>query len=235
MSGAREIRVVEDVAASAAELIAARVRAGGRIALSGGSTPRAAHLRVAALELDWSRTELWFGDERAVAPDHEHSNYAMAKASLLDRIAGAQPEVHRIRGELGHERAAASYAEELADAFGGAPPAMDLLLLGLGPDAHCASLFPGDAALGERERLAVGVATPGMAPLVSRVTVTLPVVNAAREVVFLISGADKAEAVARAFGGAPDPDAPASLVRPRPGSLTVLLDAPAAAELGERR
>jgi len=236
MGGDRQITVVEDVAGAAADRIAATVRAGGHIALSGGSTPRAAHERVSQLDLDWTRTSLWFGDERAVPPDHEHSNYAMAKASLLDRIEGAPPDVHRIRGELGHEEAADAYDAELREVFGdSAPPAMDLLLLGLGPDAHCASLFPGDDALGERERWAVGVQTPGMAPLVSRVTVTLPVLNAAREVIFLISGEDKAEAVARAFGDAPGPDAPASLVRPEPGRLTVLLDPPAAARLGDAR
>jgi 6-phosphogluconolactonase len=231
-----EITVVEDVAGAAADRIAETVRAGGHIALSGGSTPRAAHERVSRFDLDWTRTCLWFGDERAVPPDHEHSNYAMAKASLLDRIEGPQPEVHRIQGELGHEAAADAYDAELRAAFGDAgAPAMDLLLLGLGPDAHCASLFPGDDALGERERLAVGVETPGMPPLVSRVTVTLPVLNAAREVIFLISGTDKAEAAARAFGDAPGPDAPASLVRPEPGRLTVLLDSPAAARLGGAR
>jgi len=110
-------------------------------------------------------------------------------------------------------------------------PRLDLILLGLGPDAHTASLFPGDAALGERERVAVGVATPGMAPLVSRVTVTLPLVNAAREVVFLVSGEDKAEAVARAFSGAEDPSAPASLVRPDSGTLALLADAAASSML----
>lgn len=228
------ITVVEDVAGAAAERIADAVRAGGHIALSGGSTPRAAHERVAKLDLDWTQTSLWFGDERAVPPDHEHSNYAMAKASLLDRIGGPPPRVHRIQGELGHERAADAYDAELREASDGErPPSIDLLLLGLGPDAHCASLFPGDRALGERERWVVGVDTPGMPPLVSRVTVTLPVLNAARDVVFLISGEDKAEAVARAFGDAPGPDAPASLVRPQPGRLTVLLDAPAAARLGD--
>lgn len=227
-----EIRIVGDVAGAAAERIAAAVRAGGHIALSGGSTPRAAHERVADIDLDWSRVELWFGDERAVPADHEHSNYAMAKASLLDRIDGPPPVLHRIPGELGHEGAARVYEQELHDAFGGDPlPQLDLVLLGLGPDAHCASLFPGDAALGERRRWVVDVETPGMPPFVSRVTVTLPVLNAARDVVFLISGADKAEAVARAFGDAPGPDAPASLVRPGDGRLTVLLDPAAAARL----
>ena len=140
--------------------------------------------------------------------------------------------MHRIQGELGFEAAALAYEQELREAFGDGPPELDLLLLGLGPDAHTASLFPGDAALGERGRWAVGVETPGMAPLVSRVTLTLPVLNAAREVMFLISGEDKAEAVARAFGDAPGPDAPASLVRPGDGLLTLLMDSSAASRLG---
>lgn len=229
------IEVVEDVASAAARRIAERVRAGGHIALSGGSTPRAAHERVAAeRNLDWSSTTLWFGDERIVAADHEHSNYAMARASLLDRIEGSQPTVHRVEGERTAGEAAERYEALLREAFGAGPPRMDLLLLGLGPDAHCASLFPGDAALGERDRWVVGVETPGMPPLVPRATFTLPVLDAANEVVFLISGADKAEAAARAFGGAPDPDAPASLVAPDPGRLVVLIDPPAASRLQDR-
>ena len=134
------------------------------------------------------------------------------------------------RASCGYEAAADAYQAELDAAFVHTPR-FDLILLGLGPDAHTASLFPGDDALGERERLAVGVETPGMPPLVSRVTLTLPVLNAGKEVVFLISGEDKAEAVARAFGDAPGPDAPASLVRPD-GGLTLLIDPPAAARLG---
>jgi 6-phosphogluconolactonase len=228
----REIVIVESVAAAAAERIAARVRAGGSIALSGGSTPRAAHEKVADMGLDWSRTALWFGDDRAVAPDHEHSNYRMAKESLLDHIEGPAPEVHRIRGELGADEAAEQYEAELRDAFPESPPALDLLLLGMGPDGHTASLFPGDAALNERERLAVGVPVPGMAPLVPRVTLTLPVLDAAHEVVFLISGEDKAEAAARAFADAPSPETPSSLISAEHGTLTVLLDEPAAARLG---
>lgn len=231
---AAAITVVDDVAGAAAQRIAAVVRDGGHIAVAGGSTPRAAHERVAGEELDWSHTHLWFGDDRAVGPEHEHSNYLMVRQSLLDRIRGPQPEVHRMEGELGHEAAAARYERELSTAFGaGEPPRLDLVLLGLGPDAHTASLFGGDAALGERRRLAVGVDTPGMAPLVSRVTLTLPVLNAAREVVFLISGEEKAQAVARAFHQPADPSAPASLVRPASGALTVLLD-PAAADGLER-
>ena len=102
------------------------------------------------------------------------------------------------------------------------------MIVGLGPDAHICSLFPGDDALGERERRAVGVETPGMAPLVSRITLTLPVVDAARQIVFLVTGEGKADAVARAFLGRPDPRAPGSLVD---APVTVLLDEAAAARL----
>ena len=215
--------VTEDVAGAAAERVAAVVRAGGHIALAGGSTPRKAYEKLADLGLEWDGVDLWLGDDRAVPPDHEHSNYRMVRESL-----GDVGTMHRIQGELGYEAAADAYEAELRST---GPDAFDLILLGIGPDAHTASLFPGDDALGERERMAVGVETPGMAPLVSRVTLTLPVLNAGKEVVFLIAGEDKADAVARAFGDAPGPDAPASLVRPESG-LTLLLDPPAAARLG---
>ena len=231
----REIAVVDDPAATAAERIAATVARGGQIVLAGGSTPRRAYERLAEMDLDWSAAELWLGDERCVSPDHEHSNYRMVVEELVDRVPPQRrPVVHRIPGELGPHAAADAFEDELRAAFGADAelPAFDLVLLGIGPDAHTASLFPGDPALGERRRWAVGVETPGMAPLVSRVTLTLPVLNAARGVLFLISGADKAEAVARAFGDAPGPDAPASLVRPERGALTVLLDGPAATRLG---
>jgi len=226
-----ELVVTDDPAGAAAERLAAA--AGGQVALAGGSTPKAAYERVAGMGVDWSDTGFWFGDDRAVAPDHEHSNYRMAREALLDRIEPAA--VHRIKGELGHEQAAIDYEGELRGAFGEGVPALDLILLGLGPDSHTASLFPNDPALGERERLAVGVETPGMAPLVSRVTLTLPVLNAGREVLFLVAGEDKADAVARAFSGAPDPGAPASLVSPEQGALGVLLDPAAAARLEAAR
>lgn len=220
--------VVEDPAGLAAERLVEAAARGGHVALAGGSTPRAAYEHAARGGVDWSGATLWFGDERCVGPDHEHSNYAMVKRALLDQV-GVGPDVKRIEGERGPNEAASAYEQELRAVFGERVPRLDLVLLGLGPDAHTASLFGGDAALGERERLAVGVQTPGMAPLVSRVTLTLPVVNAAREVVFLIAGEDKAQAVARAFDRPPDPSAPASLVRPVSGALTLLLD-PAAAE-----
>jgi len=231
----REIAIVADPAAAAAERIAAVVRRGGQIALAGGSTPRRAYELLADMDLDWSETELWLGDDRCVAADHEHSNYKMVSEELVDRLpADRRPRAwHRIRGELGPHDAADVFEQELRATFGEAAdmPVFDLILLGIGPDAHTASLFPDDAALAERRRWAVGVETPGMAPLVPRVTLTLPVLDAAREIVFLISGADKADAVARAFGDAPGLDAPSSLVNPADGALTVLLDEPAAARL----
>jgi 6-phosphogluconolactonase len=131
-----------------------------------------------------------------------------------------------MRGELGPEDGAAAYEHELGEL---GPGALDLILLGVGPDAHICSLFPGDDALGERERLVVGVETPGMAPLVARITLTLPSVNASRRIVFLVTGEDKADAVARVFSGRRDPAAPGSLVEG--GDVVALLDHAAAARL----
>jgi len=224
-----ELQVVEDPAAAAAAAAERLAGANGHLVLTGGSTPRAAYERVAGERSDWSGVDLWFTDERCVPPDHEHSNYRMVKEALLDRAEGAV--VHRMEGERGPAEGAAAYERELEGVFGEALPAFDLMLVGLGPDAHVCSLFPGDDALGERERRVVGVETPGMAPLVARITLTLPVLNAARELLFLVTGEDKAQAVARAFAGPPDPRAPGSLVRPEQGTVTVLLDAAAASLL----
>jgi 6-phosphogluconolactonase len=215
-----DIRVLDDPAQAAAELLTA---ASGHVALTGGSTPKAAYERTAGMREDWSGVDLWFTDERCVPPDHEHSNFGMVERSLLSRIEGAT--VHRMRGELGPEDGATAYENELGE-FG--PLALDLILLGVGPDAHICSLFPGDDALGERDRRAVGVETPGMAPLVPRITLTLPVVNTSGQIVFLVTGEDKAEAVRRVFAGPPDPDAPGSLVE---GNVVALLDPAAGARL----
>jgi 6-phosphogluconolactonase len=224
------IEVTGDPSAAVAERIAQAAADGRHIVLTGGSTPKAAYEKARDLGPDWSRATFWFGDERCVPPEHEQSNFGMADKALLAHIEPAA--VHRMKGELGPHEGAADYEQQLRAEFGEAMPELDLLLLGLGPDAHCASLFPGDAALGERERLVVGVEVPGMAPLVPRISFTLPLLNAAREVVFLVSGEEKAEAVARAFGGLrPGPDAPSSLVRPASGELTVVLDQAAAAHL----
>jgi 6-phosphogluconolactonase len=223
-----EIVVTDDPAGAAVDRLLAVVERGGHIALSGGSTPRRAYEQAAAAREDWGGATLWFGDDRCVAPEHEHSNYRMVKEALLDRLA-VTPHVQRILGEDDPVRAGELYDAALRADLPGA--VLDLALMGLGPDGHTASLFPGKPAVGERERLAVGVPEAGMEPYVPRVTMTLPVFNAAREVVFLVAGADKADAVVRAFGGDPDPATPASLVAPQSGSLTVLLDPPAAAKL----
>lgn len=215
-----DLQVIDDPAEAAAEVLA---EASGHVVLTGGSTPRRAYERAAELRPDWSRVDVWFSDERCVPPDNEHSNFGMVSAALLERVDGVG--VHRMQGELGPHDGAAAYERELDDA---GPEAFDLMMLGLGPDAHICSLFPGDDALGERERRVVGVDMAGMAPLVPRITLTLPVVNATRQIVFLITGTDKAEAVSRAFAGRPDPRAPGSLVD---GNVRVLMDAAAAAKL----
>jgi 6-phosphogluconolactonase len=226
-----DTRVLDDPAEAAAGMIAEVAGAGGHIALAGGSTPRAAYERVAAMDVEWSRATLWFGDERCVPPEDERSNYGMVRAALLDRIAGESPVVHRMEGERGPHEAADAYEHLLRETFSHSGPQLDLVLLGLGPDAHCASLFPGQPTLDERERWAIGVDESGMQPYVPRVTLTLPALNAARDVVFLIAGADKADAVRRAFVEEPSREAPASLVAPVSGKLTLLLDAAAAAGL----
>jgi 6-phosphogluconolactonase len=220
-------RVLENPSEVAAERIATVAAAGGHVALTGGSTPRQAYEQAASMEVDWSGCTFWFGDERCVPPDDERSNYGMAHAALLSRITDRPPVVRRMEGELGPHAGAEQYERTLRETFGDELPALDLVLLGLGQDAHCASLFPNHEALNESRRLATGVEQPGLAPFVSRITLTLPVLNAAREVVFLVTGADKAEAVQRAFGRAPDPSAPASLVAPA-GNLVLLADAAAA-------
>jgi 6-phosphogluconolactonase len=217
---AADFQVLDDPAGAAADLL---VETGGQLCITGGSTPRTAYERAAAAREDWSGREIWFTDERCVPPDHEQSNYKMAKGALLDHVTG--PIVHRMKGELGPHEGAADYEREYEAA---GEPVFDLILLGIGPDAHTCSLFPGDAALGEREHTVVGVETPGMAPLVPRITFTLLVVNGSARIVFLVTGDDKADAVARAFSGARDPAAPASLVE---GEVTVLLDEGAAARL----
>jgi 6-phosphogluconolactonase len=218
------IHVVEDPARLATGWLVHIASAPGHIALSGGSTVGRVYELAAALHPEWQPdTHVWFGDDRAVPPDDERSNYRLAKETLLDRLA-AQPQVHRVQGELGAEAAAALYDEELRGVT------LDLALNGIGPDGHTASLFPGSPALDERERRAVA-AEPGLDPFVPRVTMTMPVFGAAKLLVYLVTGEEKAEAVARAFEGEPTPDAPGSLVRPHSGELIALLDPAAASRL----
>ncbi len=225
----RQISVVEDPGAAVAERLTAVAEQGGQIVLTGGSTPRDAYALAAQEDADWSGATVWFSDERCVPPEDGDSNFGMADRALLSRLS-RPPRVMRIEGELGHEAAAGAYEALLREHFG-SDPRFDLILLGMGPDAHVASLFPGKPELEETRRLAVGVPLAGMPPQVPRVTLTLPVLNRAHEVDFLVAGAGKAQAVARGFGDPPDPDAPAARVRPDDGSLYVFVDEAAAAAL----
>jgi 6-phosphogluconolactonase len=204
--------VVDDVAQVVAELLVEHAARGEHIALTGGSTPKVAYEKAAALGGDWSRSVLWFGDDRAVPPDDPNSNYGMAKAALLDKV---DARVERIEGELGPYEAAARYDARLTEHFGDEPfPSLDLVLLGLGPDAHCGSLFPNRDEWRITDRRVVAVPEAGLEPWVPRVSMTIPMFNAAREVVFLVTGESKREAVEKAFCGEPRDDAPASHVRP---------------------
>jgi 6-phosphogluconolactonase len=225
----RQITVVEDPGAAVAERLTAAAVQGANIVLTGGSTPRGAYAIAAEQDADWSDATVWFSDERCVPPDHPDSNFAMAQGALLSRLTNP-PRVMRMEGELGHDAAAGAYESLLREHLGN-DPRFDLVLLGMGPDAHVASLFPGKPEIEEARRLAVGVPLAGMEPQVPRVTLTLPVLNRARVVDFLVAGADKAPAIARAFGDPPDPEAPAARVRPEDGSIFVFVDEAAAANL----
>ena len=227
-----EIRVVEDPAAPVASMLVETAARGGQIVLTGGSTPKRAYETAARAGEDWSRATVWFSDERCVPPTSGLSNFALADAALLGRLdRSVRPQVVRMEGELGPDAGAASYEAAVRERVGG-DPRWDLVLLGLGPDAHCASLFPGKPEVAERARLVVGVPLAGMEPQVPRISLTLPALNAARMVVFLVTGADKAQAMRRAFGDPPERSSPAAHVRPPAGELLVLCDPPAAKELG---
>jgi 6-phosphogluconolactonase len=226
VSGDVELVVVEDaneVAAAVAERLARAAREGGHIALTGGKTPELAYEEAAKREPDWSRSEIWWSDERCVPPDDDLSNFALAKCTLLDRLERGPRAVHRIKGELGKEEAAADYERELDDTV------FDLELLGIGKDGHVASLFPNAPTLRQHRR--VLPAEPGLEPFVDRVTLSIPALNSARAIVFAVSGAEKAEAARRAFASEPGPETPASLVRAPSGRTTAILDRAAAAKL----
>jgi 6-phosphogluconolactonase len=221
-----ELVVVEDekeAAAVAAERLVRAAREGGNVVLTGGRSPAEAYKEAAKREPDWSRVELWWSDERCVPPDHELSNYGLAKRTLIDRLERAPASMHRIGGELGKKEAAAEYDREVDDEL------LDLLLLGIGPDGHVASLFPNAPTLEARARVVPAEAQ--LEPFVDRVTMTLPTLEAGREIVFLVTGASKADAARRAFAQEPSPETPASLVRARTGNTTAILDRAAAAKL----
>jgi 6-phosphogluconolactonase len=229
-----EIEVVDDPGRACSAMLVGVAAGGGQIVLTGGSTPRAAYgefvQAVRAVGIDISRSTMWFGDERCVPPDDERSNYGMAKAAIFDPLGDLpRPTVHRMKGELGPDAGAEDYERQLREA---GSPRFDLMLLGIGSDGHCASLFPDQESLRERSRLVVGVEQAGLEPFVPRITMTLRRLTNAHQVVFLATGESKAEPVAAAFGpGArPDPHVPSSLLPPLANEVKVLLD-PAAAKL----
>ena len=215
----------EEAARLVAERLAEQAREGGRIVLTGGSTPRRAYEMAAELEPDWSGVELWWGDERCVPPDDERSNYGMAKRALLDRLEGEPAAVHRMQGELGRDAGVAEYKHELADVG-----TFDLVLLGLGPDGHIASLFPGFPTLDVTGRDVIG-SEAGHEPFVDRISMTLPRLCATEELLFLVAGEDKAEAAALALAGPPSHQTPGSLARSAEGATRAVLDRAAASKL----
>ncbi len=217
-----ELTVVDDAEAAArtcAERVAEAIdaaraaRGAAHLALAGGSTPARTYELLAQIVADWRDVHLWFGDERCVPLDDADSNHALVARTLLARLpAGtAPPLVHALpgAGDGDPPAAAAAYERELRAALPGAPPILDLALLGLGEDGHTASLFPDDPVLEERERLCVAVR--GRKPPPDRVTLTLPVLRAARAIVVLTAGAGKAAAVAGMRTG-PSRHVPASLL-----------------------
>lgn len=206
------------------------------VALAGGSTPRGLYARLAGADfagrVDWGRVYVFFGDERCVPPGDPQSNYRMAQDTLLTRVPLAPAHVQRLRGEDPPPAAAEAYELALRRFFGteDGPPAFDLVLLGLGPDGHTASLFPGTPAPYERSRWVQAVELPGGGAW--RLSLTVPVLNAAREIAFLAAGEGKAAVLADLLqGGAAGAALPARLVRATAGETRFWVDADAAARL----
>ena len=233
----------ETLAQRGAEEFVARAAgaAAFRVALAGGGTPRRLYQLLAdafRTRVAWERVHFFWGDERCLPHDHPESNFRMAREALLDPLGAPAANVHPVDTGLDAEAAARAYQDEMARVFGipaaGPPPAFELVLLGLGPDGHTASLFPRNPALRERRAWAVGVhGAPKPPP--ERVTLTAVTINRARAVVFLVAGADKAEALAAVLEGPRDPERwPAQLVRPE-GTLLWLVDEAAAGRLTGRR
>jgi 6-phosphogluconolactonase len=228
----------EDLGRAAANFIArAAANAVSRrgeffIALSGGSTPLAAYAHLATWEgMSWAQTHIFWSDERCVPPEHPDSNFGSAQASLLARLPVSPVHINRIRGEDDPGLEARRYEAVVRQTVGGEPPRFDIILLGLGTDGHTASLFPGGLAERETERLVVAAAPPIYAQHL-RVTFTLALINAARNVVFLVAGAEKAQIVARMLSGRGS-HLPAGRAKPTGGKSRWILDAAAASSLGD--
>ena len=230
------LRAADMLAMAAQEAAAARGRFA--VALSGGETPKALYRMLArqqfSQKIPWRRVQLYWGDERCVPPDDPASNYGAARETFIKHVPIPAANVHRMLGEEEPQKAADVYEAELRDLAAkvrppSGVPVFDLVLLGLGRDGHTASLFPRSDALTVEDRFCAATQAPDGSP---RLTVTAPVINAARRVWFLVSGADKAGMVAEVLEGLRAPLAvPAQGVAPVHGTLTWLLDEAAAAEL----
>jgi 6-phosphogluconolactonase len=224
---ARDIDIIvpDDPARTVAERLAAAARAGGNIVVTGGHSIGTAYELAAALEPDWTNVDVWFTDERCVPADDERSNYRLVDETLLSRVRIDNTSVHRMRGELGREQGATLYEQEL-----GSLERFDFVLLGMGRDGHIASLYPLQPTLDVTERKAIG-AEAHLEPYVDRITLTLPMLRGAREILYFVTGDDKADACVRAFDGEPSRETPASLVRAIRGVTTAVLDSAAAAKV----
>jgi 6-phosphogluconolactonase len=209
------------------------------IAISGGSTPKAAFELLGdpnqpwRARMQWDKLDLYWVDERCVPPDDPESNYRMTCEALLDQAPLRPEQIHRMEGELEPEEAARRYESELRNSFrleGAELPRFDLIALGMGPDGHTASLFPHTKALHEMSRLVAANHVPQMDTW--RITLTWPVINRANSVFFLVEGADKAEILKEVMAGPCDVEGlPSQLIRPASGILTLILDKSAAAML----
>lgn len=236
------LKDINAVARAAAELffkLAPQAQVEGRhfrVVLSGGSTPKALYDILASPEfrsrVQWDGIGFFFGDERAVPPDHPDSNYRTANDHLFRPLSISDGQVHRMKADMADlEGAATAYEQDLRAAFGGHMPQFDLVLLGMGPDGHTASLFPRTKALGEQQRWVVPVFDAPKPPP-RRLTLTVPVLNAARQILFMVTGKDKAEALHEVLEETPSPQQyPAKLVNPGPSRLTWLVDDAAASRL----
>jgi 6-phosphogluconolactonase len=201
------------------------------LVLSGGSTPKALYhaLAVRPGHIDWSKTDVYFGDERCVGPDDAESNYRMAREAFLSVVAILPDRIHRMRGELEPHEAADEYDRLLREKFPEGTAA-DLTLLGMGDDGHTASLFPGTAALSEMERACVANRVEKLNTW--RLTMTAPFINRSRAVLVLVSGSGKAQRLREVLQGEQDPSRlPIQLIHPTTGQLTWLLDNAASAML----
>jgi 6-phosphogluconolactonase len=233
-----DIQVVDNPAQVCADMLTAAAATGEDLVLTGGSNPKHSYeLAATGSPEQWAGAKLWFSDDRCVEPTDPLSNYGMVKAALLDPLVAAGVQVdycRRILGERGYEQGALEYEREL-EHVGGGPGAIrfGLVLLGIGPDTHICSMFPGQESLNERSRMVVGVPVAGMEPFVPRVTLTFAALSRASRVLLMATGVDKADAISAAFAeDAPSTnDVPASLLKEHCEEITVLLDEAAASRL----